>query len=261
MTRIRLVHWKPEEAGEGIQVLETAGFDVLAYPVSGPGFLRELENDRPDVVLIDLSRAPSQGRDLAVSVRMRKGTRGIPLVFVGGKAEKVERIRDLLPDASFTDWEQVAGTIVEAVRAGVHDPVVPGSAFAAYAGKPLAEKLGIKPNFVIAQVGAPSDFVSALGKLPEGSVAVDGPDESANLTIWFVRSQENLRRELPAVVETSKRAPVWIAWPKKSSKLESDLSQQIVRERGMAEGMVDYKICSIDRDWSALLFKWRGKNA
>jgi hypothetical protein len=66
---------------------------------------------------------------------------------------------------------------------------------------------------------------------------------------------------LPGIVDASKRAPVWIAWPKKRSKLAGDLAQQIVRERGMAEGMVDYKICSIDQDWSALLFKWRGKDA
>jgi CheY-like chemotaxis protein len=244
----------------GIKLLTDAGFDVRSDPVEGSGFLRELESMKPDALLIDLTRTPSQGRDLGISVRMRKGTRGIPIVFVGGKAEKVTRIRDLLPDASFTEWEQAVGTIQEAVRAGIRDPVVPESVFAAYAGKPLAEKLGIKPNFVVAQVGSPPDFISTLGALPDGSIIVDGLDEGADLTIWFVRAEEYLREDLPGIVETSMRAPVWIAWPKKGSKLAVDLTQQIVRERGMAEGMVDYKICSIDQDWSALLFKWRGKN-
>jgi CheY-like chemotaxis protein len=253
------VHWKPQEAEQGVRLLVEAGFDVNAESILVSGFLRQLENEKPDAVLIDLSRAPSQGRDLGVSIRMRKGTRHIPLVFVGGKPEKVEAIRELLPDAGFTDWENVAARIEQLVKDGVPDPIVPDSVFAAYAGKLLAEKLGIKPSFVVAHVGAPSDFVSTLGELPEGSVVVEGPDQGANLTVWFVRSAENLSEELPGIVDTSKHAPVWIAWPKKGSKLESDLAQQIVRERGMAEGMVDYKICSIDVDWSALLFKWRGR--
>ena len=53
-------------------------------------------------------------------------------------------------------------------------------------------------------------------------------------------------------------APVWIAWPKKASAIDSDLTQQIVRKAGMDVGMVDYKVCSIDQDWSGLLFTWRG---
>jgi hypothetical protein len=259
MTSVRLVHWKPKEAEQSVRLLVEAGFDVNAETVAVSGFLRELENENPDAVLIDLSRAPSQGRDLGVSLRMRKGTRHIPLVFVGGKPEKVIAIRGLLPDAGFTDWENAAAQIELTVKDGVQDPVVPDSVFAAYAGKPLAEKLGIKSGFVVAHVGAPPDFESTLGKLPEGSIVADGPDQGANLTIWFVRTVENMGKDLPGIVRASKRAPVWIAWPKRGSRFESDLAQQVVRERGMAEGMVDYKICSIDPDWSALLFKWRGK--
>lgn len=258
MTRIRLVHWKPEEAEEGIRLLENSGLEVHADPVVVSSFIQELEADRPDAVLIDLSRAPSHGRELAIALRLRKGTRSIPLVFVGGKPEKVEKIRELLPDAGYSEWEKTTAVIERVVREGVKDPIVPESVFAAYAGKPLTEKLGIKAGFIVALVGAPQGFDSRLGRMPEGSVLVEGVDEGSDLTIWFVRTEGDLHKALPGITDASKRGPVWIAWPKKGSKMQGELAQQIVRERGMAVGMVDYKICSIDQDWSALLFKWRG---
>jgi hypothetical protein len=191
-------------------------------------------------------------------LRMRKSTRGIPLLFVGGKAEKVDAIRELLPDADYVEWREAVPAIKAAIRRGVKDPVVPESAFAGYAGKPLAEKLGLKPGFVVSTVGAPADFAATLGRLPRGASVAQGTTRDASLTIWFTRSVESLAGDLPSIVAASKLAPVWIAWPKKASALAGDLTQQAVREVGLAQGMVDYKICSIDKDWSALLFKWRG---
>ncbi len=260
-TTIRLVHWKPEEAEEGIQRLVDSGMHVHSDPVEGPSFLKELERDAPDALLIDLSRAPSQGRDLAVAVRMRKGTRHIPIVFVAGKTEKVDPIRELLPDANFTDWQHAATAIAEAIKRGVEDPIVPGSAFAAYAGKPLAEKLGIKSGFIVSLVNAPADFRAVLGKLPKGTSLIDGMEPESDLVVWFARNAVDLQRNLASIVRASQQAPVWIAWPKRGGALESDLAQQAVRQQAMAEGMVDYKICSMDKDWSALLFKWRGPSA
>ncbi|HEY69899.1 MAG TPA: hypothetical protein G4O08_04855 [Anaerolineae bacterium] len=257
-TKIRLVHWKPMEASEGIQLLVDAGLDVHSDPVEGPGFLKELERDAPEALLIDLSRMPSQGRDLAVAVRMRKGTRHIPIVFVAGVEEKVEAIRALLPDAAFTDWKDAATIIAEAIRTGAEDPIVPGSAFAAYAGKPLAGKLGIKAGFTVSLVNAPAEFSDILGKLPDETSLVAEMDPKADLTIWFARTEEELQGDMESIVRASRQAPVWIAWPKRGGGMESDLTQQAVRQQAMADGMVDFKICSIDQDWSALLFKWRG---
>jgi CheY-like chemotaxis protein len=255
---IRLVHWKPEEAEEGIQLLVGAGMNVHSDPVEGLSFLKELERETPDGLLIDLSRAPSQGRDLAVAVRMRKGTRHIPIIFVAGKAEKVEAIRELLPDAVYTDWQQVATAIAEAVQSGVEDPIVPESAFAAYAGKPLVEKLGIKPGFMVSLVNFQGNFLDALGKLPQGASLINGMEPEPDLVVWFARTEGDLQRDMESIIHASQQAPVWIAWPKRGGALESDLTQQSVRQQAMAQGMVDYKICSVDRDWSALLFKWRG---
>jgi CheY-like chemotaxis protein len=258
MKIVRLIHWKPEEAAKEIQYLENAGYEVISAILSGPSFLKNLEADNPDVLLIDLSRVPSQGRDLAVAVRMRKGTRHIPIVFAAGKAEKVEAIQALLPDAVYTDWHNVPIAIDEAIQRGVEDPIVPDSAFAAYAGKPLAEKLGIKPGFTVSLVNAPTDFGAVLGKLPGNTSLMDGVDPGSDLVVWFVRSEDDLQGDMESIVRASQQAPVWIAWPKRGGAMESGLTQQMVRQQAMAQGMVDYKICSIDQDWSALLFKWRG---
>ena len=91
MARIRLIHWKPEEAEDRVAVLRKAVHVVDASPFAG---LKGLE--RFDAVVIDLSRLPSQGRDLALAIRERKATRSLPIVFLEGDRAKVERIRTLL---------------------------------------------------------------------------------------------------------------------------------------------------------------------
>jgi len=258
MPTVRLVHWNEKEAEDRARILADAGFEVLSEPPTGSKFFQDLETEAPQAIVIDLSRMPSQGRDIAVAIRKRKGTRYIPIVFVGGDPGKVERIKELLPDATYCGWADVSAMVRQVIEAGIEDVVVPDSVFAAYARKPLADKLGIKSGSRVAHVSSPSEFASALGELPSGATLVSGPDESADLTLWFVRSAEKLSADLELIVDTSKRAPVWIAWPKKGAACEGDLTQRVVREAGMNAGMVDYKICSIDRNWSALLFTWRG---
>jgi hypothetical protein len=258
MSSIRLIHWNEPEATEKSLPLEKAGFQVNYQPPSGPKFIQELENENPLAVLIDLSRLPSQGRDLALSIRKRAGTRQIPLIFVGGDTVKVQKVQELLPDATFGHWEEILDLIDLACETNTGNLVVPDSVFAAYSGKPLAEKLGIKPGFRVAYVAADDHFTIALGDLPRDVQLIPEIDPNADITVWFLRSIKNLKKNLDSILEQSTRNPVWMAWPKKGSEMESDLNQQIVRETGMTAGMVDYKICSIDHNWSALLFKWRG---
>jgi hypothetical protein len=135
--------------------------------------------------------------------------------------------------------------------------VAPRSAFAAYAGKPLVEKLGVKANSVVALVNAPAGFADTLGELPEGATLHENTRDPRDLTIWFTRSREELQDEILAMATWAGQGPLWITWPKKASRLASDLSQQVVRETGLASGLVDYKICSIDATWSGLLFTQR----
>ena len=121
----------------------------------------------------------------------------------------------------------------------------------------LCRGVGIKAGHVVALLNAPAGFAQTLGDLPSGASLVDGPGSDADLAIWFSRSLACLEHDLPSILVAAQHAPVWIAWPKKASGVKSDLSQQVVRKTGLAAGMVDYKVCSIDATWSGLLFTVR----
>lgn len=260
LNKIALVHWKLDEADEHVDRLVQAGYDVDMTLPNGPPYLRYLSDNPPAAVLIDLSRLPSQGRELAVSIRMRKATRHLPLVFIGGEDEKVDRVRQLLPDAVYTDWNHIVDVLEGMVEEGLYEagaPVVPDTIFAAYSDTPIVTKLGIKEGASINLVNEPDNFVQLLGSLPLGVRFKRKDFSGCEMTIWFVRSLQDLEENIEMMAEALTRGSMWIAWNKKSSPLFKGLTQQIVREQGLAHNLVDYKICSIDEDWSALLFTYR----
>ena len=257
MPRIKLIHWKPEEIEGRTAVLKAAGYQVDSNLDAGSKILQQLGNDPPDAVLIDLSRLPSQGRDFALMIRKRKSSRHIPLVFVSGATPKVDGIKKLLPDASYTSWEDIGPTLERAIANPPHNPIVHESTFAGYAGKTLTDKLGIKANMTIALVKPSPDFTSTLCNLPDDVQIQKTNLPNCDLTIWFCRERKDLDSNIQDIVSQSRSAPVWIAWPKQKSGVRSDLTQQIVRQTGLDNNLVDYKICSIDETWSGLLFKYR----
>ena len=258
MDRVRLIHWNAAEAEERAGRLRALGYVVEWAPPRGPASFRELAADPPAAVVIDLSRLPSQGRDAAVTLRLRAGTRRVPLLFVGGEPAKLPPIRALLPDAVYTTWDEIGDALAQAIAAPPADPVVPRSAFEAYAGRPLLDKLGIKAGIRLALLGAPPDFGDALGVLPDGVTMGDELEAATDLAIWFVRSPAELEGGIERLAAQVQRASLWIAWPKKGSALAvGGLAEQPVREAGLAAGLVDFKICAIDDTWSALLFRRR----
>lgn len=257
MIRIRLIHWKPEEAGERVAELEAAGFRVDYDPALPSGLLRRLRENPPAAVVIDLTRLASHGREVATGLRGSKGTRNVPLVFAGGDPEKVERIQALLPDAIYTSWSRIAAALKRAIAAPPADPVAPAGMMERYSNTPLAKKLGIKPGSIVALVNAPPGFEKTLGALPEGASIEEGLPKRFDLAIWFVKSVDGLRRGIGRMAAKAGRAPVWIAWPKKASGVETDLTQPLIRATGLDAGLVDYKICAIDSTWSGLAFVQR----
>lgn len=133
---------------------------------------------------------------------------------------------------------------------------------AGYSGTPLPKKLGMKPGRRVVVVNGPDDFTETLGELPAGVAfstrLAGGP---YGLVVLFVKSQAELTRRFSSVKE--KLAPdggVWIAWPKKASGVATDLSDNAVREFGLAGGLVDNKVCAIDETWSGLHFVFRLKD-
>ena len=258
MHRIRLIHWDASAAAERGEYLQSIGFKTVHEPLT-PAGLRELRKDPPDAIVIDLSRVPSQGRDMSLGLRKHGATRNVPLVFVGGDPEKVSRIKDLLPDAIYTTWKGIEAAIQSAIENPPEDPVVPQSAFAAYAGTPLPKKLGVKADSVVTLMNAPEGFEDTLGELPAGvTLQRDNPNPHG-VNLWFVRSRQELETEIEEMGACAEGGGLWIVWPKKASGVVSDLSQTIVRRTGLDSGLVDFKICSIDAIWSGLRFSLRRK--
>ena len=256
MHRVRLVHWNAAEAEERAGWLRSAGYEVV-YSALDMASLRRMGEDPPGAVVIDLGRLPAQGRDIAVTLRKQRTTRHVPLVFVGGAPAKVARIVEILPDAVYSTWGEIGGAIEQAIAHPPADPVALKSVFDVYAGTPLTTKLGIVANSVVRLIDAPEGIEDILGALPEGVVLCRDTDEAYDLILWFVTSREDMERRIVHVGTLIGRGGLWIAWPKKASGVASDLSQTVVREVGLASGLVDYKVCAIDTTWSGLRFTRR----
>lgn len=254
--RVYWVHWKAEETHQRAAPLRAAGFAIDGGPVD-PDVLRKLRREPPSAVVIDLSRLPSHGRDVGLGLRGIKATRHVPLVFVDGPRDKVDRIRKLLPDAVYTSRGRIRTSLERAIARPPASPVVPQSSMEGYSGVPLAKKLGIKPGFAVGLVDAPEAFEKGLGSLPRGVTLRRQPRGRRDLTIWFNTSRKALERRMPRMTAFAANAGLWIAWPKKASGVPSDLTQQIVRDAGLAAGIVDFKICAIDATWSGLRFSER----
>lgn len=257
MPWIKLVHWNAAEAEPRACLLESLGYTVNFEQLAGLDFLKAWREDPPAAVVIDLSRIPSHGREIGMAIRHTKATRMIPLVFVGGEPEKVKRTQGLLPDAVYTSWELLSDALRGTIENPISEPIAPKSLFDAYAGQPLIKKLGLRPGMQVQLIGAPPDFAQVLGELPQGASLHEEMDVKAGMILCFVRSSQELLKNFQQVSSRQDFRFLWIAWPKKASGMKTDLNQQRVRETGLAQGLVDFKICSIDSTWSGLCFTRR----
>jgi hypothetical protein len=194
---------------------------------------------------------------LGLLIRRRKATRHIPLVFLAGDPDKVADVKTLLPDAVFSSWDRIGHALAGAISHAPAHPVIPESDFQAYASKPLATKLGIKDESRVALLNAPEGFRETLGPLPDSVRFCTKVPLVPDLAIWFVRSSNELSVGIDDIARRMIGGSLWIAWPKKASVVQTDLSQQAVRAIASAAGLVDYKICSISEIWSGLLFTRR----
>jgi len=257
VARVHLVHWHAEEAAEYARTLRALGHTVACDQLTSPAVFTRVREKPPQLFVICLDRMPSHGREVAGALREFKGTRGVPILFVGGLPEKVARVRATLPGARHAEWRGIGKAITQAMANPPSLSAMQDSRFAGYSKTPLPKKLGIGADKTVALLAAPDDFAATLGPLPEGAKLHASPRSKRDLTIWFVRSLRELRAAIPRMVEASKQGGVWIAWPKKASGIATDVSEREVRELGLAAGMVDHKICAIDQTWSGLRFALR----
>jgi hypothetical protein len=253
MPRVRIVHWKASEAGPLIEACRACGFDVEYDDVNGGVLVKMIRGKPPDALAIDLTRLPSHGRDVAIYLRRTKYARHIPLVFVDGEPEKVEAIRRQLPDAAFTTRRQLCAAVKSACAKGVANPVLPPGIMERYGSRTVAQKLGIKPGATVAVIDPPRDYAAAVGELPEGAAFVEDPDSPQAVTLWFVHDLREYQADLRRMQVIAGRTKLWIVWRKGTGTL----TDKLVREAANEVGLVDYKICAVNAQWSGMAFARR----
>jgi hypothetical protein len=129
-----------------------------------------------------------------------------------------------------------------------------------YSATPLVKKLGIRDDVQVTLVAAPDSFEEVLGDLPASAVLSTRFSEKTTLALCFVRSLRDLSATLDMLtVRLPKQAHVWLIHPKRTGKFHADFNQNDVRNAALAAGLVDYKVCSVNDDWSGLKFAWRNR--
>lgn len=132
---------------------------------------------------------------------------------------------------------------------------------AGYSGTPLVKKLGIKEEFRVALIGAPKGFQKELGKLPEKVKVTASRKGPLDLILFFVDSKLDLEKSFSLLAASlTANGLFWVAWPKKSSGVLTDLAFDVVQRVGLAAGLVDVKICAVNDIWSGLKFVYRLKD-
>jgi hypothetical protein len=133
---------------------------------------------------------------------------------------------------------------------------------AGYSGTPLVRKLGIKPGARIALLGAPKGFDDTLGELPAGVELRRNARGTFDVLLAFFSRSVELERRLPALrAALDPAGGLWIGWPKRASGVTTDVTEGVVRDLGLAAGLVDNKVCAIDQTWSGLrlVYRLRGR--
>lgn len=134
--------------------------------------------------------------------------------------------------------------------------VMPG-----YSKRSLSEKLGIPAGTRVVVRGEPRPYLSLVGRLPPGTAVTPRLSPDSRFIHQFASCQSELRAEFPRLAKAlADQGMLWVSWPKKTSGLESDLNENIVRDLGLAQGLVDVKVCAVDEVWSGLKFVRRVAN-
>jgi hypothetical protein len=124
---------------------------------------------------------------------------------------------------------------------------------AGYSGTPLAKKLGLAPRMRVAWLSAPDDFGELIGELPDGVRVLTRASGQLDLAVAFATRRSALARRLPALREAIRPdGAAWAAWPKRSSGVPTDITEDVVRDVALPLGLVDVKVCAIDETWSGL---------
>jgi len=130
-----------------------------------------------------------------------------------------------------------------------------------YSGTPLPKKLGIKDGFQVSLTDAPDEVVAELKPILDKCEIVSASKTPIDFAMFFTKSSAALQKEFPRLAKRLTPAGLlWVSWPKKTSGVPTDLTENIVRETGLATGLVDVKVCAVTDIWSGLKFVRRLKD-
>lgn len=254
MPRVRLLHWNSQEAERHIAILQRSHHSVEYDEQFRPALMKCWRESPPGAFVIDLSRLPSQGREIAVALRQSPRTRKVPIVFCGGAEEKVSAVRSVLPDAAYCSVETLAATLRKTLLEPPADPVKPALMMERYKDRTAAQKLGIAPSSVVALIDPPSHALKILGQLPPDVEIVEEWTPQVSVMLCFLHHPHSVAATLTEVRQRASESKLWMLWRKGGSAARGDVTEGIVREYALKLGLVDYKICSVDSVWTAMLF-------
>lgn len=124
---------------------------------------------------------------------------------------------------------------------------------AGYSGKPLVQKLGVKPGFRVAVINPPADYAALLVPLPALVTFHDVQVGQLNCIHLFVRACAELEQQLPVLrAYIVPNGMIWVSWPKRAAKVPTDVSEDYIRLLALSLGLVDVKVCAVDAIWSGL---------
>jgi len=132
---------------------------------------------------------------------------------------------------------------------------------AGYSGTPLAKKLGIVAGTRIFLSGAPKNYLALVAPVPEGARIVRKIDDATDVVHLFATERARLAALLRSTLAKLRLdAAIWVSWPKKSSKVPTDITEDTIRELALPMGLVDIKVCAVDEVWSGLKLVVRKEN-
>ena len=130
-----------------------------------------------------------------------------------------------------------------------------------YSAKPVAQKLGIKPGTTVRTRNAPETYRRMVGPLPANVVLSDRATQPVDVVHLFVTSRKQLETQLRvSLKEIRQDGAIWVSWPKKSSGVTTDVTEDVIREVALPIGLVDVKVCAVDEIWSGLKLVIRVRN-
>lgn len=132
---------------------------------------------------------------------------------------------------------------------------------AGYSGTPLPQKLGIKPGMIVVAIDAPGNYRKLLGEIPSGVNFATRPIGNTKLIHFFATRRSDLQKQLSILRrKIADDAALWVSWPKKSSGVASDITEDVIRAVALPLGFVDIKVCAVDEIWSGLKLMIRKGN-